>query len=223
MANEKLAEILMIGDRSGSMGSIRDDAIGGINAFRKEQQDNKDGECRVTFILFDDQYEVLHDNILIEDMPEMSSRVFAPRGATALFDAIGKTVNGAVERHEAMNEADRPGKVIVAIITDGGENRSTEFNSAQIQALVQEREAAGWVFAYLSADKAAMEHATQMGFQRKSVVQTGQDGVSVRAAYRAVSQTLSASRSRSRFGQIGAEVNLQSSYESLVEDEKDKE
>ena len=168
MSNEKLTEILMIADRSGSMHGICADAIGGINVFRQEQQDSKDGECRVTFVLFDDRYEVLHDNILIEDMPEMSSRVFVPRGSTALYDAIGRTVADAVARHEAMDEDDRPGKVVVAIITDGGENSSKEFRAAQIQELVQEREAAQWLFVYLSADKSAMEHGAQIGLQRKS-------------------------------------------------------
>jgi uncharacterized protein YegL len=235
MANQNLTEIYIIGDRSGSMGNLRDDAIGGINTFRDEQRANQEGECRVTLALFNNEYQVVHDCIPIEDMPELSSRDFVPDGGTALFDAIGKTINDAVARHEAMDEDDRPGTVLVAIVTDGHENSSSEFSrysggAAKIQAIIQQRESAGWIFAYLSADMNAMQHGQSIGLSEASVVQTGQDSVGTRASYMAVSQSMSnvrrlrAKGGASRFSQIGAEqLDMQTTYDSLVDDIKSKD
>jgi hypothetical protein len=57
-----MTELVFILDRSGSMGGLESDTIGGFNAMLSKQQ-AQDGECRITTILFDNEYEVLHDRI----------------------------------------------------------------------------------------------------------------------------------------------------------------
>ena len=56
----------------------------------------------------------------------------SPRGTTAFLDAIGRTINTIGERLDKTPESDRPGKVIVAILTDGLENASQEFKHKEI-------------------------------------------------------------------------------------------
>ena len=57
-----LTELVFILDRSGSMGGLETDTIGGYNAMLAKQQ-AMEGECFMTTILFDDRYELLHDRI----------------------------------------------------------------------------------------------------------------------------------------------------------------
>ncbi|MDP6997561.1 MAG: hypothetical protein QF569_15735 [Candidatus Poribacteria bacterium] len=54
---EGLAKIISLVDRSGSMQSILDDAIGGFNTFLAAQQ-RQPGEAELSLILFDDEYQI---------------------------------------------------------------------------------------------------------------------------------------------------------------------
>jgi len=86
--------IIAILDRSGSMRPVAQDAIGGFNNFIGEQKKLKD-KATLSGMLFDDQFEPLYGGktIDIQDVPELTSATFVPRGMTALYDAIGKSVN----------------------------------------------------------------------------------------------------------------------------------
>jgi uncharacterized protein YegL len=121
------AEIVCVLDRSGSMASICMDSIGGFNTFLDAQR-SVPGTANVSVVIFDDQYEMLYDGIDVKKADKLTIRTFMPRGMTALYDAIGRTITDVGERLSALPEADRPEKVLVVILTDGGENSSKEFN-----------------------------------------------------------------------------------------------
>ena len=58
-------EIVYILDRSGSMGGLEADTIGGFNSMMEKQK--KTGEkAVVSTVLFDNECEVLHDRVPIE-------------------------------------------------------------------------------------------------------------------------------------------------------------
>jgi uncharacterized protein YegL len=159
------AEVICILDRSGSMESIRMDSIGGFNTFLDEQKAIK-GEASLTLVLFDDKYEIVHDNINIQDVPPLDATVFVPRGWTALLDAIGKTVTTVGERLAKTDEALRPDKVIVVILTDGYENQSTEYNSEQIKEMIKhQQEKYSWEFIYLGANQDAFAVGGSLGIK----------------------------------------------------------
>ena len=62
---EDLSEIICIVDRSGSMNAILDDAIGGFNAFLNAQK-SQPGEAKLTLILFDHEYQTVHQAVDIQ-------------------------------------------------------------------------------------------------------------------------------------------------------------
>ena len=171
MKQEKLTEIVCIIDRSGSMGSIRDDAIGSFNTFLKVQQ-SLSGEALMTIVLFDDQYEIMHNGTRIGYVPPLTTKTYVPRGSTALFDAIGRTINEVKSRISGTEDQRKiPDNVIVAILTDGEENASTEFNLSQIESMIKMQiEKDQWNFVYLSADPKAFEDAGKIGIARDNVV-----------------------------------------------------
>jgi len=157
------AALALLVDRSGSMHGIANDVVGSVKQFIDDQK--KTGKASLTVAQFDHQYEVIYD---FKDINEVDADKFAkaysPRGSTALLDAIGRTALEMQKKLDSMAEADRPKRVIVAVITDGLENASTEFNISQIKDLIQKKEAAGWDFMFMGATLNTIKIAEGFGF-----------------------------------------------------------
>ncbi len=164
--------ISIILDRTGSMESIRDDTIGGFNAFLKEQK-AQPGTATLTLVQFDsaDPYEIIHRFKPIEDVPELTKETYVPRGGTPLLDALGRGINDLEKSISELKEDDRPSKVIMVVITDGQENSSQEFRKAQIEKMIKEKtDKDGWQFVFLSADLAAIGDAMAVGIRADAVL-----------------------------------------------------
>lgn len=158
--NEK-THIICILDRSGSMSTIMSDSIGGFNAFLKKQKELPD-EATITVALFDDQYDLLYDNIDIKKAEELTSAVWFPRGMTALYDAIGKTINSEKRNFEKLG-SEAPAKVLCVIVTDGEENASREYKLNDIKKLIKKCENDDWNFMYLAANQDAFAVGSGFG------------------------------------------------------------
>lgn len=166
--NDRLTDITIVLDRSGSMCSVRDDTIGGHNAFLAAQRAEKGGECRVSLVQFDDAVETVYSSRLAIDAPDLTRDTFVPRACTALLDAVGKTIVATGQRLAAMPEADRPGKVLFVIVTDGGENASKEYSGHSGRARVfdmikMQRDAFKWDFVFLGANQDAIGAGASLG------------------------------------------------------------
>lgn len=183
-------EILAVLDISGSMERIKADAIGGFNTFLKDQQAIK-GEARLTVVLFDDQYEVLYCAKPLAEAEPLNDSTFVPRGATALMDAIGRTIEVEGARIEAEGWAE---KVIVCITTDGEENNSHRYNYPAIRELVKAAEARGWVFVFLAANQDAFATASHYGFNPAHAQNFAATGAGMTQAYASISNTTRALR-----------------------------
>ena len=103
--------ISVILDRTGSMESIRDDTIGGFNAFLGEQKAQK-GKATLTLVQFDSQdpYEVVHRFKPIKEVPELTRETYVPRATTPLLDALGRGINDLEKSLADMAKKDRPRK-----------------------------------------------------------------------------------------------------------------
>ena len=160
MTIPNLTYIAFLLDRSGSMQSIKDDTEGGFNAFIAEQR-RQGGDCRVTLAQFDNEYEEVYRDLPLAEVPPLR---LVPRGSTALLDSIGRLVNTMGERLASLPEGERPGMVIVGIMTDGHENASREWTHPAIKALIeQQTKSYNWQFLYLGADQDAIEVGSSIG------------------------------------------------------------
>lgn len=158
-------KIVIILDRSGSMVSMRSDMEPAINNFI-HQQKLIPGGADFTLVQFDDIYEVVYKNLAIACVPYIS---IEPRGGTALFDAIGKTINAVGEELASLSEKDRPNKVVFVIITDGMENSSREFSRDQIfEMITHQSNKYNWQFTYLGANQDALGVAHDLGILSSS-------------------------------------------------------
>ena len=157
-------EIAVVLDRSGSMSSIADDTIGGFNEFLKGQKEFP-GEAKISLYQFDDVYEPVYEGKDIKEAPELTNKTYKPRGCTALFDAVGKTVNSLGDRLSKLPEEERPNKVVVAIITDGFENASKEFTRERIKEMLEHQtNVYKWLFVFLGANQDAVTTGGSYGF-----------------------------------------------------------
>ena len=155
--NSKQTEIVMVLDRSGSMGAVQSDMEGGMNRFVADQKKVK-GKALFTLAQFDTEYEVLYDGV---DLKKVDHIPLVPRGLTALLDAIGRTINvvkDRIDRNKAKN------RMLFVVITDGHENSSREFTKKQILELIKQRkEKDGWEFTFLGANQDAIDEGIQIG------------------------------------------------------------
>ena len=160
--NPNLTEIAYILDRSGSMQPMQEPAVAAFNTFIKAQLDVP-GDARLTLVQFDDAYEVPVSVRPIQDVEQLTASTYVPRGSTALLDAIGRTIKETDRRLQALADNEKPGKVIVAIFTDGEENASQEYTGKHISDLIRlYRDEKGWEFIFLAANQDAIATASRL-------------------------------------------------------------
>lgn len=171
MSKHNYTEIVCIIDRSGSMGAIKDDAIGGFNNFL-ESQKKLPGEASISLILFDHEYLMPIQNADLMSVEPLTEKTYAPRGTTALLDAVGKTINNLWNRLANMTEQERPDRVIVCILTDGYENASHEFSRSKIKEMIEyHQEKYQWQFLFLAANQDAFAEGAKIGIPRRMAYQ----------------------------------------------------
>ena len=193
---EGLTEIISLVDRSGSMQSILDDAIGGFNTFLRSQQDQP-GEAKLSLILFDHEYQIVHQAVDIQQVEPLNQDTYVPRGSTALLDAVGKTIDAVGERLAATAESEKPSQVIVSILTDGYENASQTYSKPKVAEMIKHQtEKYNWAFEFQAANMDAFAAAKELSIAQDHVVQFEATSEGVREAFDQQSQRISAMRTR---------------------------
>jgi len=190
-----LTELVFILDRSGSMGGLESDTIGGFNSMLAKQQ-AQEGECRITTVLFDHEYETLHDRIDIKAVNPITEKEYFVRGSTALLDAIGRTIQNIAGTQKHTNEQYRAEKVLFVITTDGMENASRKYSYKKIKSQIEKQKSRhGWEFIFLGANIDAIEVADRFGIARNRAQNFHNDSEGIGLNYCVVSQAVSTFRS----------------------------
>lgn len=196
MAKEGLTEIVCIIDKSGSMEAVKEDAIGGLNSFLKDQQELP-GEALVTLVLFDTEYRRLADGKPVKEIKPLNGRTYSPGGMTALLDAVGITLDRVSRRVEETPSSKKPEKVIVAILTDGLENSSVEYSPLQIFEKIRHKQKVdNWEFVYLGANQDAIKEATKLGVKMDNAMNFAGTGEGVQNSYHCMSAAVKSFRQK---------------------------
>lgn len=170
--NKDYTHITLVLDRSGSMQDCWSDTAGGVSALITDQKTDKN-KCTFSFYNFDDKIEKTLDFADIQTVTEKFEDFgIAPRGWTALYDAIGRAIAETGDALAKLPENERPGRVMFVVQTDGLENSSREFSSSQIAELIKKQtEVYSWQFQFIGADQAAVLEATKtLGFSATTSV-----------------------------------------------------
>lgn len=209
---KNLCELVFILDRSGSMSGLESDTIGGYNSMLEKQR-KESGEALVTTVLFDDNYELLHDRINIKGICNITDKDYFVRGTTALLDAIGKTIIKIENAHKHTMEDERPDKTLFIITTDGLENASCEFNDKKIKKMIEERKESGWEFIFLGANIDAVKVGKDFGINESECVNYHSDGLGTSTLYDSVSEAVSLMRVSGKVDKSWRK-NIDEDYES---------
>lgn len=188
--NAKLTELVFILDRSGSMNGLESDTIGGFNNMLKRQKAEGDN-VNVTTVLFDDDVEVIHDRFPIGIIEPLTDKDYYVRGCTALFDAVGTSIEKIDNVQKHMPEAYKAEKVIFVITTDGLENSSEKYNRREIKRMIESKKECGWEFLFLGANIDAGREAEKIGIERNRSVTYKNDREGVAINFEAVGKVVS--------------------------------
>lgn len=156
--------VIMVLDESGSMTPQWDDTIGGVNAYFDKLREDTGTNYSVSIMKFDTEYRPICANIPVSQVPKLDRNNYCPRGATALYDAVGRALN-QTETKVMVGE-----KAIVVIVTDGEENSSKEETELTIRPRIERLQGHGnWTFVYLGAVANAWDNAQKMGLHQGNV------------------------------------------------------
>ena len=176
--NKDEMNIVFLLDRSGSMGGVEDDTIGGYNSYIEEQRKNN---VKVTTILFDNYYEVLTDRENINNIDKLTRDKYFVRGSTALLDAIGKSI-------DYMDEC-KSHKAMFIITTDGYENASINYNKDKIKKMIKSHD--NYEFIYIGADIDSYSEASKIGISRNNIASYKKDKRGISKMFGAVAKATS--------------------------------
>lgn len=210
--NAKSTELVFILDKSGSMAGLESDTIGGFNALITKQK-KEQGDARVTTVLFNDGYELLHDRISIKGIAPITEKEYEVGGMTALLDAIGSTIQKIGNAQKRTSEEERAGKVMFVISTDGYENASCEYNYQKIKSMIaHQKKNYKWEFVFLGANIDAVATAEKFGIDEEFAVKYHADTEGTQLNYQVLNEAVSSFRTGKKLDRSW-KVDIEADYE----------
>lgn len=174
-----VTHMLMVLDMSGSMGDLAGDVRGGFNSYL-DQLAGDGNDYRLTVTMFDTEFVSHAVDKPLAEVERLDEHNYYPRGMTALYDAIGKTLAEFQTKHGAVRKDER---AMLVVQTDGHENSSREFTKGGIRKLIEDREATGrWMCVYMGAGPKAWDEGYGLGMSHS--VGTTWDAAGTQSRYR---------------------------------------
>ena len=190
----KTTELVFILDKSGSMAGLEKDTIGGFNALLDKQR-KLPGEVRVTTVLFNQEYELLHDRVSLQGISPMTDSDYEVGGMTALLDAVGSTIQKISNVQKGTLRQHQADQVMFVITTDGLENSSCEYTHKKIHEMIAAKKTVGWEFIFLGANIDAVATAKKFGVDEEFAVDYHADAEGTELNYQVLSEAVSSFRS----------------------------
>lgn len=184
---EKYNKIICVLDKSGSMSSILNDAIGGLNTFINSQKElNKDN--KISIILFDTEHELHYDNVKISEVPDFTKDNYIPRGGTSLLDSIILSIDNEFDLLATLSKEERPEKILMFILTDGDSNSDVYYSSDDVKNKITELKKLNWDFIFAGANIDSFTTSSSLGISTSNTIQYTTDGSgdSINVAYSTV-------------------------------------
>lgn len=172
--------LCLIVDSSGSMSNKVDEVVGGINEFIDTHQ-KTGSDADLIMVEFNSDYSPLRRLSPIDKVEKLSREDYRPRAMTALYDAIGRTIDAiSIITHQYD-------KIITVIVTDGQENSSTRYNQWSVKSMIQASEATGkWAFIYMGAQASTFLDAANLGIKLSNTAYYTGSPIGTRHAYRSM-------------------------------------
>ena len=205
MKKNKQLDIVFLLDKSGSMSGSESDTIGGYNSFiNKEKKSNTNS--LVTTVLFDNNYHKLYDRININNIKKLTSKDYYVGGCTALYDAIGITINEM--------DKNNPDKVLFVITTDGLENASREYNKNNIKKLIESHK--NYEFIFLGAGIDSYSEGESIGIRKTNISNYSKSGRGINKMFASINKA-----SEMMYASEELDSSWKSDLENYIENNKE--
>ena len=160
-----------------------------------EKQRKEPGDAVVSTVLFDNETEVIHDRVVIADVPNLTDREYFVRGCTALLDAVGGAIHHIGNVHKYARKEDVPEKTLFIITTDGMENASHHYTYDKVRQMIErQKERYGWEFLFLGANIDATAEAKRFGIDESMAANYHCDEVGTVLNYEVISEAITSVR-----------------------------
>jgi uncharacterized protein YegL len=187
MSRKNHTRIVFILDRSGSMESMKKEAISGYNTFVEEQK-KVAGSADMTLILFDHERLMPYKKLELDVVPKLDNKMYYTGGTTALMDAVGAMIDEVGRELSAEKEESRPEKVLFCILTDGQENASHEYKTERVRDMIKhQQDKYNWAFIFLGANQDAFATAQVYGINKAYVSNYTPDSDGTKLAFGGIS------------------------------------
>ena len=165
---ENFIHVCFVIDESGSMSGTESDIIGGFKKVIDEQKANKNGKCAVSLYKFASKVSKIYIGKDVNDVDYLDEKSYRPGGCTAMNDAIGTAIDEIGKWLDGMDDAEKPEKNLIVIMTDGEENASVEYSFDKVKEMIKHQEEKyNWSFMYLGADISDASYAKSYGFDNR--------------------------------------------------------
>ena len=193
MPKQKIEAII---DRSGSMAGKETDTIGGINTtidqLKHDLEEEHNTEANLSIKFFDHEEYYLMESQPIKNINLLNPSDLQPRGQTALYDAIGKSLQKFINIKNS--NSDSFDNCVIYIATDGYENASKIYNTCSLSLLINQAKEKNIELLYLAANQDAILEAQKFGLSSDNAINYTETTGNTEAVYRSAANAVSRNR-----------------------------
>lgn len=174
--------ITFVMDETGSMDSLKEEAISGFNKYIDDLKKDLKGRTSFSLMLFDStkmRWHVLDKSI--KDVSHLNEDTYRPGAMTPLWDAVAEAI---LETENRVKNKKNP-KVVITILTDGYENASRKYTTETVKAMIESH--SDWAINFLGANVDAWVVAGAIGIDVGSSMNFAFTGSGLGAGFRSAS------------------------------------
>jgi uncharacterized protein YegL len=171
----------LILDKSGSMQVIRAETVSHFNEQVQElQKRTTEGmETVVSLTVFDGTVKHKFLRKPVKSLEELTAEDYQPSGSTALYDAIGQSLDDLERKAKDINDDNVA--VLMVVLSDGEENSSTMFTQQIIADRIKRLRATDrWTFVYIGANQNLEDVSKRLAIPRTNMLRYTSDSVGTR-------------------------------------------
>lgn len=154
---------IVILDRSASMSPLREAAVQGYNGvlevIRTAQEQNAiEQQNYITLSFFNDSVTNVFDCDTVRSIPDLLLDDYRPQGNTALWDAIGISLDSLKVKLDSLENA----TAVVTIISDGLENASKHYSIYAVADRIDALKGQGVMFVFMGTNQDVAQTAASL-------------------------------------------------------------
>ena len=192
-------DIVMIGDRSGSMAQMGSGPVEGLIDFVQTQFKNvKAGSSiHMELVTFNDEQTIVFSKQLKQENKNIFGQIrenMRPRGFTMLYDTVVDALKRQEERLQKtqmtkleMKLGHKISKIFV-LVTDGEDNSSSRYTQQDVKEQIQQYQQEGGHAYFIAAEQDAIRSGARLGFKRDCSLQMSSSYQHSIEAFKAVTQ-----------------------------------